>query len=754
MQKEEDHKAETGKAKIMYLELQNKYKQLQHDYGEVKALLEAKISDEINFDRGKQKYDREIKDLKKALEEMKIEVEVGKRDSMRLSQELKNANSEINHLNKIKKGLDVKLAEYQLKSSSRPELQETADIELLQTRLASEAYENRQLRAQLKKLASGKDIVPGDLSDELLAERAANKRLEKLNIDLQKELLYYKNNSRESRGLERLEEDYKSKYQLAEIKLQSLEDKLKISRSGPLKDRTQEFDSQTNIEAPEKDPVIFKQENLRLSSMLNESQTKLRRLQMSNAAKFAQQEQSIQLNSKLQILTNKNQSLQESLDFYKTRAENYYSKIEAAEVAVQTVKRAEELLRNELSQTKQMLAKAQQEYRNSDLTVAKLNTQIRDLERDLSDKVFELRKLQEMYDALKDKHENAEELRLSSSSNQADSKDREIKLLNDDLLRLMDKETELNKQIKNVTMQLESSKKEVRTIKFSNSELLKENEQFKRALTETMYKNDKLTTERQEHLMRMETLTSQVKALKTSNEDLLQERDNLLESKRELEVKVSEITAEFDKYLAKAKDDAENAATVVQLRGELEKTSREAMDLKERLQQHEGKLQEYEAQMADLQRDSLMVIEENKALTKFNKQLKTKLDDMILDHQKEMESERNHWTARVQELEEKIYLHNATKREKDQKFYNLERLVKDYEHRNEIQTSTIERYKDDIKNLEETVTRLDSSLEVLQQKEYEATLRAKRALRELDDSREKALLLERELLDWRTTGAE
>lgn len=45
-------------------DLKKSYKQLNHDFKETKNLLDSKIREEIDFDKGKQKYDKEISDLR------------------------------------------------------------------------------------------------------------------------------------------------------------------------------------------------------------------------------------------------------------------------------------------------------------------------------------------------------------------------------------------------------------------------------------------------------------------------------------------------------------------------------------------------------------------------------------------------------------------------------------------------------------------------------------------------------------------
>ncbi|GME72783.1 unnamed protein product [Ambrosiozyma monospora] len=787
--------------------LKLKYKQLKHDFKENKQLMEAKIRDEVEFNRGKKAHQMELQDLKDKLNAIEKELQMEKRINDGLSVQVKSMKDENESLQKSNRSSGGSSSYFRAAAAANINLptdvvQLREELVLLKTRLASEAFENRQLRAQLKNMgetpvipsrstsrASSLTMSQSGLSlsalangnshsrhssgsglggnAELAIEKAATKRLEKLNIELQKELLQQKNANREARGSTTIEADYKTKYQFAEIQIKSLEEKLALYKSSgfnsvnsgsgrnPLKDSTRQVNNLSNVMESsllDKDAISMKQENLRLSSRLNEYQTKLKRMQISNDSTFIHQEQLAQLKSKLQVLESKNVTLQDSVNFYKDRAENYYSKIEAAEIAVQTAKRAEMLVKNELAQTKDRLSKAQEEFKMSDVMVAKLSSQVREVERDLADKVFALRQLQEQFDAMKSKHENDEEFRQSATFSQTKSKERELQMLNDDLVRLMNKETELNKMLKNVNLQLDVSKKEVRSLKFSNTEVTKENDHLKQALTDAMNRAEKLMTEKQEYSMKLTTVSSQVNALKATNSDLLKERDSLLEAKRALELKVSNITGEFEKHLAKVKLDATNAVSVVQLTDQLKKSESEVTTLKMKLHDFEEKVNGYETKMQQMREDSLMVIEENKALVKFNKNLKSKMEQMEEDYNNEKMADSKHWTSRMNELEEKLMMQNATKRDEDQKLYNLNRSIKDLQNHNDIQEHTIQRYKHEIETLEAQVTRMDATIQQLQKQDAETLLKYKRAAREINQFKEQNLLLEKELLDWRTAA--
>lgn len=794
----EKMKARPAQGKVVkeLSDLKISYKQLNHDFMETKNLLDSKVKEEVDFDKGKQKYDKEISDLREHLNALKQELALEKKLTGELREELAEQKSHNESLLSEKKKYDVKLAKYSFKLSHKQRIRPTTsvpsldedseqvqdEIEMLQTRLAAESYENRQLRAKLRKASSSpssarssislatpyssvKSAIETTPSKELLLERTANKRLEKMNVELQRQLLLNKNNIRKSEGLEPLTDDYKVKYQMAELKIKNLEDRLKqsqrismVSASLPLQNVEKEETNNENIlngstlDKSSKQSLLMRQENLRLSARLNEAQTKLKRLQVTNNSSFIQQEELAKLKSKVVIIDGKNKSLQESIDFYKTRAENYYNKIEAAEVAVQSAKRAQMMAEEEHEHTKQQLEVARKDFKESDANAAQLAAKMRDIEQDLSDRTFELKKLRETYEALKERYENSEELRTSTSSLQNESRDKELNMLNKSLIGTMNKETELRKQVKSITIQMEVAKKETQSLKFTNVELSKEKDGLSKQLKECIVKRDTFAAESKEYSMKVTDLTSQTKALKAANENLSNERDDLLRSKKMLENKVEEISAEFEKHLEKAKKDATNAVSVVQLRDELKESRDKISSLSQRLSDYQQKAHSATDSAKKMKEEALMIIEENKALTKYNVNLRTKLEDTESKYNEQLQTQNQHWKKRVQELEDKLYLSNATKRDDEQKVFNLQRTIKDLEQHSSMQDTSIKRYTDQVDYLQKTVDRMDSKLSELQRKDAKNVLNLKRAKREADESKEKALLLEKELLQWKMDG--
>lgn len=680
-------------------------------------------------------------------------------------------------------------------------------LESVELKYASEQYENRRLKAYIMNNGGSEDIISslspfrtpkrpvsigspialsftgstpssGAKSNELENEKAVNAKLQNKLVELQAELARVKGSQRSSIGNSSAysvtnseeSEDYKTKFRMSQVQVKNLEDRLKnISRQQRLPssssnlslskfNETREFGTNiSNTVNYNSDPFVSddkkmletRQENLRLSSQLNEAQTKLRRLQSTSDSSFIQREKVAKLEAKIQSLETIIKNQINEIKLYKGRSDTYIDNMEESHIAVTSAKRAEEALKIELSNAKNRLSKYQGDLKKSDLKIATLNKEIQELEGNLSDSRFELRCAQEEYERLKEKYENQEELKSSASIQTTKLQDKEIEMLSKNLTEHINKEADLRKQIKSVLLQLDTSKKECAASKNTNAELMKEKRLNDKIFSETIQKNEDLLTLQQEYLMKLNTLTSQVNSLKTANENLFAERDSLLRAKRDLEAKIEIINQDFEKHLAKAKEDANNAVTVVTLTNQLKEERANLVELKAELSDYEKKLKTAEEDMAKLNKQSLMIIEENKALTKFNEQsntqvreLKTQLEDMT-------NTENAHWSERVQKLEKDLFLLNATKRNKDHKLEQLERSVRDLEHTTEGQKTTIERYENEIKSLEETISRLNENLNDMTEREATALLNEKKAARELQQQKEQSLLLEKELLDMR-----
>jgi myosin protein heavy chain len=791
--------------------IKKKYKQLKHDFAQTKLLLDKKVKDEIEFNEGRQQYNKELEETKSIVKGLQKELEVEKRTAVDLELKLQHSQLETERAIKEKKVLEIDNSQLKVRLNSAnpkevvmkqmeandlnnklsPEIHQLKEeIRILRTRVASESYENRCLKAIIKK---GGDISSyldnfkfsgmkneyrnnvndiqifneyteaDDLKEKLLVEKEVNKRLQNHYVQLQKDLIYYKskfNNSRDSidsKAFELLDSEsieYKSKFKMAEIELNDLKEIIKDLRlalkkkSGvvPLNesslDRSFLHDA-TNTENNlnnKTNEIKLKHENLRLSSALNELKTKLNRLETGNGNRFEQEEEIIQLKNNLKATQLKNSALNSSIDLYKDRSEDYYAKLSKAEVELQSSYRERDKLKNNISHLKAKLDRSEYQFNEADNNVQILNSKLRELENKLADKDLELKQLTESYENLKDKYEDSEKLRKTVKSVNHTYQEAEINKLNEDLKKYVDKETEMSKLIKSLNYQLETCRKEIATAKNNNTEIMKEKNIISKALQDCSSKNESLLGEVETSILKIQNLSKQINILNVTNDNLLRERDDLLTSKRLLEDELSSIKIEFETHLARVRDDANNAVLVKQLNERLQKSAEEFNAKINISKEFEAKYKKVSNELEQLKDTYMRTIEENKQLVKYNISIKEKLEESQKKYLAEIKAQDLHWSQRVNELDEKLYLTKSTQRNETHRFESLNRTIKDLEIRNQDLQRSKKRSEEEIKQLDAAIEKMQASYDSLNKREMEAQLRCKQLSRECEKFRQIASL--------------
>lgn len=773
--------------------IKKKYKQLKHDFIETKALLEKKINEEIEFDNGRQFYLRELESTKKIVDDLREQLDVEKRTIMDLENKLKVVSLDRDRAINEKKQSEMNVSQMKMRLSSNPDAlrsitassmgnidsnQLNEEIRILRTRLASESYENRQMKQIIKKngiswsptslsTVNASDDVLDDtveLKTQLKTERDSNERLQLRCVELQKDLLQYKSTFRDSMSSYATTNapvqptvDYQYKYESLVVESEHKDEKIndlksQLKRMEMAKKRITSihkqsrdvlgdisFNSKMNTDSKEnefssgdKESMFIKQDNLRLNSQLNELKTKIRRYEMTNDHKYEQEEHIVQLRNGFQALEVKNSAMTASLELYKSRSDDYFEKLSKAEVEVASAIREKNVLEIELSEVKSKMKRISNQREESESKVDGLNDKIRANEREISDKVFEINQLREDYSGIKDQLENSEELRKSTSEMVKEHRDSEIDRIQGELIQSMNRESELTKQLRNISLQMDSTRKENQSLKMTNGEMMKEVGILKRALNECMDKNDGLLSKIKEHVMKSENLVKQVNTMKTANEDLIKERDELVLSKRGLEDKLYDISQQLDDHLKQVKVDAHNAVLVDQLRHEVDKLGVERAKMITSQSEYEDKIKEYSTIVETMNSKYVDVVEDNKRLTRFNQSIQDSMTDMRQKMLEELQNKEKHWKGRIGELDDKLFMSVSSQRTESHKIESLERVIKELERKNEDIDLSRRRYREEGKSLEEMVEKLRGSLRGANEREAQSELKCKQLQRQIE----------------------
>lgn len=699
--------------------VQSKVKQLQHELKEANDLLQAKISDEIKFDRGKQQYDKIVLNLKNQVATLTSDVEVERRSYLDLLKRMESMEKENESMSKQKKKLDVKLAEFALHSCKsdrfgqgepksavdeyaaiKLELYESTavltkvklenekvhrELDQINRKLASEAFENRQLRLELSKLKGEEqpkaDVVPLQENSQVINSQLSNSQL-----------------------------------------------------SPTLKSEN----------------ASTRQEIFRLTSMLNQANTKLKRLQTTQESKAVHQEESTQTKLKVDLLEERVKDLQESTNLYKERANDYYSKLEAAEIAIKVSQRAEAASSSEVSELKHRLAFIESDSKENDVLVAQLNTRKRELEAELSDTKFSLKRLEAKYHQTVESQGRESEFRASNVSARKAQLEREVDALNLEVAERMSCETDLKKKNKILTLQLESSQRECTSFVEARQQWQEESQSMKAAYRDCQSAAVNLEDQLKEANSKLDILAPQLAMLKATNQNLLSEREGMMASKSQLEYKVQEISAAFDKCLAKLNlQEQDQGDTIAKLSRSLESEKTQSEHLKQEISKLRTAASEYKESFQTLKKEAAIAVEESKVLSRLNSQMNEKLKQNQLVFVKEKEAEKKHWAERVRVLEEKVLAKRDVEYNEEKDLETLERLTKDLESRLEWQQRLTSKFEAESSGLAGKLKSLKEEVYNMQKQESDTRIAFNRAERENEEYKERVVNLEKELLEWR-----
>ncbi|ODV59257.1 myosin 1 ASCRUDRAFT_82281 [Ascoidea rubescens DSM 1968] len=757
-----DNNYKSADKNIEALKLQ--YKNLEREATEAKNLLKVKIADDIKFERGRQKHNSELMELKHKIKEAESCLKTEKENTADLTSKLNSITREYDSLAQEKKEFDRKITELnakfdlraktysnddyeQLKAAQKKLIDEFASVKLqlneqsalvrkgslenskmtdemkvLKTRLASEAFDNQKLTAQLEKIKlSGGNIDSSilnnqssdtdyakiqtllrenrDLKQSLELEKKASKRAE---LELQKQATSL-NSEIASRGLSMLNNQislpqvpvdsaYKVKYENSEARVKLLERQMK-EVSGrrlpplPLKDNQNIINQQesSNSELIKVYQDVSKQ--LRTTrEELAKSKQEISRLKKSAEAPankyfnekksktetttFLLKEELITTQLKLEASQNKVEDLEKSIKLFKSRSEDYFSKLEEAETIVKACHRSEKYARDELKEAQEMLTALKSNTKDVDAVKAKLHIKIYKLEAEVGNKQAEIEKLLNNQTTLTNELERYRYLYITG--NKYNNRDKQLEDLNQKLAQSLVTETTLQKEIKRLQLQLDNS------------------------LGEKQILDDQL---------------NKWESDKVYYENLIQQ--------------ISEISSQFQSYLTENQNMGDANSEILELR------SSSSMN-KEKLNKEKQNVQ--------------MVLQENIALEKYIKQLQSRVKNLQRDS---ISSNDTFWRNRMEELEKKMGEINEIKFESSKSSRALETTIKDLQTQLELESHSLQKVREEKKTNEEKISRLIQKLEELQKRDEKSQLLLKRAEREINSKKENSLRLEKELLDWK-----
>ncbi|KUM60627.1 hypothetical protein ACN42_g6502 [Penicillium freii] len=502
---------------------------------------------------------------------------------------------------------------------------------------------------------------------------------------------------------------------------------------------------------------------------LRDARSETQELQVGREQDAVSRNQLLQEFSDLQIRldaeSSRSADLESSLMLYKSRSDEYFNKLEQAEIAVMKASRAEQFAKSQGQEAEETCAQIMSERKEMDALVEYLQRQAQSLEARMEDQAAELQGALQAKQRLQNELEDYRNQRAIDLEDKETSMEqtrqkyqREFSTLNNELE--MERERVLNGRAE--TSRLREELEDLRS-KWDNEVLnsstwAKEKARMDVVLQDVTNSRDEAVNAHNEAQSKVVSLLSQVRTLRTSVEDVHAERDLLLKDKKMLEGRLAEAGERLEDLAKGESPSMRNAASM----------DRELLELKSRIAQQEdvsaaavGKMRRADALATEMQKEVTAEREANAQLFKdkaaVEKQLKEaqlRCVDLETKSYSSGSQDVRFLHKRIKELETHLEDQESKHSSEQRSLRNVDRTVKDLQSQIDRRDKMNTQLNDDVNRARDKIERLLRNIEELQHNDSDAQLLARRAERDLREEREKALRLERELEGWKALRVE
>ncbi|KAM3069592.1 class II myosin [Clarireedia jacksonii] len=631
-----------------------------------------------------------------------------------------------------------------------------ADVEELQNQLQIAQMQNRHLQSQLERFSPDKDIF--DVSPSMRRVHkleAANSRLHEMLDDSAKKVSALEK-SIQSGELSFRDIQTKSHEELFELINNQEENRRLLMHAHK--------DALIDLNDTKKNFETLKRTRAALEVDLRDAKSDLEDMTLQRDQDAASRNQLLREFADLQIRLDAESSkltdVTSSLSLYKSRADEYFSKLEQAEIAVLKASRAEQFARSQAKEAEDTCAEIMSERKQMDEMIEDLQKQnqryeekLEDLSSDLDAAVQARKRLQHELEDYRSQRAMEIEDKESSMEQTRKKYQAEFATLTNELD--IAREEKLFKQAENTRLreELDELRSKWDDEVLNSSTWSKEKARLETTLADLSTARDEAVNAHNDAQGKIVSLLSQVRSLRTSVDDVSAERDLLLREKRSLETRLQEAKAGLDDLAQSDSPALRNAAGM----------DREILELKSSLAQQEdiaaaavGKMRRSEALASEMQKDivaeremTAQLSKEKVALEKSLKETQMRLLDLETKGYSSASQDVRFLHGRVQELEAQLEEQESERNKSQRSVRNVDRTVKDLQQQIERKEKANAQLQEDIARSRDKVEKLLKTIDELQSSDSSNQLQARRAERELREEKEKALRLERELEGWK-----
>lgn len=370
---------------------------------------------------------------------------------------------------------------------------------------------------------------------------------------------------------------------------------------------------------------------------LRDARSELQDLKYERELEEASQAQLLQEFSELQIKldteTSKVLDLTSSLNLYKNRADEYYNKLEQAEIAIMKASRAERFAKSQGQEAEDTCATIISERKQVDSMVEDLQRQLQsyearveDMASDLDGAMLAKKRLQNELDDYRSQRATEIEDKDMSMEQTRRKYQGELSIMSSELENERGTTVAVRQENGRLREELEDLRSKWDDEVLNNSTWAKEKSRLELMLENLSQSRDEADNAHHEAQSKIVALLSQVRALRTSMDDAIADRDMLLKEKKTLEARLGEAGDRLQQLTRSESPSMRMAAS----------SDQEVLQLKAKLAEQEdiatvavGKMRRSDALAQDMQHE---VTSERESNVKLHKE-KANLDKMVKDLQ-------------------------------------------------------------------------------------------------------------------------
>lgn len=503
-----------------------------------------------------------------------------------------------------------------------------ADVEELQNQLQLAQMQNRHLQSQLER--AGGTVEPlDDNSGRVRKLEQANGRLHDM-LD------------KSAKQVSTLEKAlHTGELSLRDIQTKSHEEILDLLHS--------QEDSRRSLLHSHNDAIAeltdmkghlerLRHDRAKLEVDFRDAKSDLQEMALAREQEAASRAQLLQEFADLQIRmdaeTSKLADVAASLSLYKSRADEYFSKLEQAEIAVLKANRAEQFAKTQAKEAEESCAEMMAERGRLEATIEDLQHQTQRLEEKIEDMSTDLdsatqakKRLQHELEDYRSQRANDIEDKESSMEQLRKKYQAEFATLTKELDLTREEKLFKQAEITRLREELDDLRSKWDDEVLNSSTWSKEKARLQTTLSDVVASREEAVAAHNEAQGKIVTLLSQVRSLRSSLDEITADRDSLLREKRNIESRLEEAKAGLEELAKSESPSLRNAAS----------TDKEILELKAGLAQQEDiaaaaveKMRRAEALASEIQKDIVAEREASADLQKQKAALEKSLNEVQL----------------------------------------------------------------------------------------------------------------------------